>query len=128
MNSAPPPLKVEAKTRARVGVTVRTLDMPEQIAIHTTVFEKACYYATTTRDVITMKVYFVEVVDIYGSTIVYRCAPQPLLSSLTLESAKTILQNVETNVGEINTSSFGVFFQADTEAFYLSHMTQLFSP
>jgi hypothetical protein len=100
--------------------------MPEQITIDSTVFEKSCYYATTTRDVITMKVYFVQVVEIYGTTIMYRCAPQPLLSSLTIESAKTILENVETNVGEINTSSFGLFFQTDTETFYLSHMTQLF--
>ena len=124
MKSAPPPLKMEAKTRARVGVTVRTLDMPEQITIHPTVFENGCYYATTTRDVMTMNVYFLEVLEVYGDTIIYRIAPQALMSPLTLESANAALNNVDTKVGQINTSSFDSF-QGDNMTFYLSLMTKL---
>jgi hypothetical protein len=124
MKSAPPPLNMEAKTRARKGVTVRTLDMPEQIAIHPTVFEKGCYYATTTRDVMTMNVYFLEVLELYDDTIIYRIAPQALMSPLTLESANAALNNVDTKVGQINTSSFDSF-QGDNMTFYLSLMTKL---
>tara|TARA_B100000212_G_scaffold316670_1_gene271755 strand:- start:1477 stop:1854 length:378 start_codon:yes stop_codon:yes gene_type:complete len=124
MKSAPPPLKMEAKTRARVGITVRTLDMPEQVTIHPTVFEKGCYYATTTRDVMTMNVYFLEVLEVYGDTIIYRIAPQALMSPLTLESANAALNNVDTNVGQINTSSFDSF-QGNNMTFYLSLMTKL---
>ena len=124
MKSAPPPLKIDAKTRARVGVTVRTLDMPEQVTIHPTVFEKACYYATTTRDVMTMNVYFLEVLEVYSDTIIYRIAPQALMSPLTLESADAALNNVDTKVGQINTSSFDSF-QGDNMTFYLSLMTKL---
>ena len=124
MKSAPPPLKMEAKTRARVGVTVRTLDMPEQITIQPTVFEKACYYTTTTRDVMTMSVYFIEVLEVYGDTILYRIAPQALMSPLTLESAKATLNDVDAKVGHLNTSSFDSF-EGDNMTFYLSLMTKL---
>ena len=123
--SSPPPLKVRSKTLAYAGTKVRTLHMPEQITIQPTTFEQACYYATTTRDVMTMNVYFIEVVDVYSSTLVYRIAPQPLMSSLTIESARAILQNVEVNVAEINTSSLDPFFQTNTDTFYLSLLTKL---
>ena len=123
--SSPPPLKVQSKRFAYAGNKVRTLHMPEQITIQPTAFEQACYYATTTRDVMTMNVYFIEVVDVYSSTLVYRIAPQPLMSSLTIESARAILQNVEVNVAEINTSSLDPFFQTNTDTFYLSLLTKL---
>ena len=103
---------------------MRTLDMPEQVTIHPTVFEKACYYATTTRDVMTMNVYFLEVLEVYSDTIIYRIAPQALMSPLTLESANAALNNVDTKVGQINTSSFDSF-QGDNMTFYLSLMTKL---
>lgn len=125
MKSSPPPLNIKRMKRAYAVGKVRTLDIPD-ITIEPTVFEKACYYATTTRDVMTMNVFFVEVIELYGSTIVYRVAPQPLLSSLTLKSAKTILQNVETKVGEINTSAVDPFFHNEANTFQLSLMTKLF--
>ena len=122
--SSPPLLREKSRKRAYMGDKTRALEMPEQTN-KPTVLEKGCYYATTTRDVFTMNVYFIEVIEVYGSTIVYRLAPQPLLSPLQLKSAKAILQNVDPKVGEMNTSSLGSFFHTDTDAFCLSLMTKL---
>ena len=72
----------------------------------------------------TMNVYFLEVLEVYSDTIIYRIAPQALMSPLTLESANAALNNVDTKVGQINTSSFDSF-QGDNMTFYLSLMTKL---
>lgn len=124
-NSSPPAIgRVQA--RARFNGNVRMLQLPVCITIATTTLEKGCYYVTTTREMITMDVFYVEICEVYGDSVVYRIAPQPpLLSPLTLEAANVSLQNTQHKVGNVNTSSSTPYFEADGKIFYLSLMTKL---
>ena len=104
---------------------MRVLDLPEHIIPDQTTFEIGCYYATTTRDVSTMQVFFIEVVDVYADTIVYRIAPQSLHCSLTLQSAKHRLQDVKCNVANVSSTPIASF-QAHEVIIYASLLTKLF--
>ena len=79
-----------------------------------TTFEKGCYYATTTRDVNTMQVFVLEVVDVYAETIVYRIAQQSLRCLLTLETAKNRLQHVECKVASVGATTKLAFFSSES--------------
>jgi hypothetical protein len=110
-NSSPPPV-VKNKRIARFTEALRTLDFPEIQTEKTVAFESGCYYATTTRDVCTMTVYFVEVLEMYADTVLYRIAPQTLHCSLDIKTAKERLQHTDVQVGTIFTDANGTFFEA----------------
>ena len=101
VTTSPPAVISKRAQVPRFTDKMRGLDFPEHIANDMTTFEKGCYYATTRRDVNTMQVFFLEVVDVYAETIVYRIAPQSLRCFLTLQAAKIRLQNAECNVGSV---------------------------
>jgi hypothetical protein len=90
-----------------------------------TTFEKGCYYATTTRDVSTMNVFFIDVIDMYADTIMYRIVPQTLHCSLDRTTAEKRLQDADINVSSVFTDTCGLFFQACGAVIYSSLMMQL---
>ena len=104
---------------------VRSLELPEMHPEEITAFENACYYATTTRDVSTMKVFFVEVTDVYADTIMYRIVPQALHCALDLNTAKERLQGASVNVARILMDASGTFFEAKDAKIYSSLVVKL---
>ena len=65
VTTSPPAVISKRAQVPRFTDKMRGLDFPEHIANDMTTFEKGCYYATTTRDVNTMQVFFLEIVDVY---------------------------------------------------------------
>lgn len=123
--TSPPAVIPKRAPVPRFTDKMRGLEFPEHIANDMTTFEKGCYYATTTRDVTTMQVFFLEVVDVYAETIVYRIAPQSLRCLLTLETAKNRLQHAECKVASVDNNQFGIFFEANQVVIYASLLTKL---
>lgn len=89
---------------------LRTVDFPEIQTEKTGAFESGCNYTTTTRDVSTMTVYFVEILEMYADTVLYRIAPQTLHCSLDIKTTKERLQHTDVQVGTIFTAANGHVF------------------